>query len=78
MFGRIRAFLPVGGGLPDAVWEARHKGILLLLWAHAAFIPVFGVVRGYGAMHIVLESAPVPLLAALATWSGLSRGWKRR
>jgi serine phosphatase RsbU (regulator of sigma subunit) len=73
---RIREELPVGGGLPDATWRARHRGILLLLWAHAAFIPAFGMVRGYEGGHVLLESVPVPVIASVATWSGLSRKWK--
>ena len=74
--GRIRAHLPVGGGLPDATWRARHRGILLLLWAHGAFIPAFGALRGYDGLHVLFESLPVPALAAVATWSGFSRKWK--
>ena len=73
VISRIRGHLPVGGGLPDSTWQARHKGILLLLWAHAVFIPVFGMVRGYDGLHVLFESLPVPALAAIATWSGLSR-----
>ena len=76
LFIRIRRQLPVGGGLPDATWRARHQGILLLLWAHAAFIPAFGMARGYDGVHILLESVPVPALAAIATWSTLNRTWK--
>lgn len=73
---RIRAQLPVGGGLPDSTWRARHRGILLLLWAHALFIPAFGLARGYDPTHMLLESVPVPALAAVATWRGLGRKWK--
>jgi len=73
---RIRRLLPVGGGLPDASWRARHRGILLLLWAHAAFIPAFGLARGYEGLHVALESLPVPVIAAVVSWSGLGRKWK--
>ena len=73
---RLRRRLPVGGGLPDRIWTARHQGILLLLWAHAAFIPLFGMVRGYDATHVVLESIPVPAIAAIVSWTSISRKWK--
>ncbi|HUR49442.1 MAG TPA: SpoIIE family protein phosphatase [Acidimicrobiales bacterium] len=76
LLSRIRASLPVGGGLPDATWRARHQGIILLLWAHAAFIPAFGMFRGYDGLHVFLESVPVPALAAIATWSSLNRSLK--
>ena len=75
-FTRIRRLLPVGGGLPDASWRARHHGILLLLWVHAAFIPAFGMARGYSGLHVALESVPVPVIAAVVAWSGLGRKWK--
>ena len=69
----LRSRLPVGAGLPDQIWVARHRGILLLLWAHAAFIPAFGIVRGYDQMHVLLESVPVPAIAAIVSWASVSR-----
>ena len=70
---RIRAALPVGMPLPDRVWEGRHRGILVLLWAHAIAIPVFALARGYEPSHILLESAAVPTLAAFASFRSLDR-----
>ncbi|HUQ38950.1 MAG TPA: SpoIIE family protein phosphatase [Acidimicrobiales bacterium] len=60
-------WLPRGRTLPDDLWLARHRGVLALLWAHSAFIPVFAAVRGYSAMHAVVEGSIVPLTAVLAT-----------
>ncbi len=73
MLASVRRWLPRGNSLPDAHWERRHRAILVLLWVHAAFIPIFGVARGYGLLHVFSESLIVPVSAAAATMSALSR-----
>ncbi|HET9221300.1 MAG TPA: histidine kinase dimerization/phospho-acceptor domain-containing protein, partial [Roseiflexaceae bacterium] len=40
---QIRSRLPEGRPLPAAVWERRHRGILILLWLHAIGIVGFGI-----------------------------------
>ena len=40
--GRILHLVPRGRALPDDVWARRHKGVVVLLWVHAAGIPIFG------------------------------------
>ena len=70
---KVRHILPKGQALPDRVWRTRHTGVIVLLWAHALVIPVYAVVRGFSPMHTVLETAVVPLSAALAMWPGTSR-----
>jgi PAS domain S-box-containing protein len=70
LFWRV---LPQGRSLPAEAWERRHRVMLGLLWAHAAGIPLFGLVRGYSLGHSLLESSPVAAAAALAAFGGSSR-----
>ena len=42
---RVQAALPEGRPLPEATWQARHRGILILLWLHAIGITAFGRTR---------------------------------
>jgi methyl-accepting chemotaxis protein len=49
--------------LPDEVWEARHRFILLLLAAHVPAIAVFGAWRGIEATHLLFEASIPALLA---------------
>jgi signal transduction histidine kinase len=65
---RVRALLPEGGGLPDDVWERRHRAIVALLWANAIGLAAFGLIQGYGVIHALSESGIVAV-AALAAWS---------
>jgi serine phosphatase RsbU (regulator of sigma subunit)/anti-sigma regulatory factor (Ser/Thr protein kinase) len=69
----LREWLPRGNTLPDANWQQRHRGIVILLWVHAAIIPIFALVRGYGAAHVVTESLVLPFTAIFATSPAFSR-----
>jgi diguanylate cyclase (GGDEF)-like protein len=66
----VRATLPQGGSLPNEIWDRRHRGIVSLLWLHVAGIPVYGLVRGVGPTHIVME-ASIVAVATLAASSPL-------
>ena len=68
-----RRLLPVGGGLPDDEWASRHRGIVLLLWAHAIIVPIFAVIRGFSLTHALLESLILPTTALVAGYSALPR-----
>ncbi|MEA2932344.1 MAG: hypothetical protein QOI56_1129 [Actinomycetota bacterium] len=69
----VRDALPEGRTLPEELWTRRHRGILVLLWAHAALIPVFSLVRGFSFGHTLVEAAIVPVTALLASSPTLSR-----
>lgn len=71
--GRVARWLPSGRGLPARTWEKRHHGIVVLLWLHAAGLSVFGVVRGYGFVHSVLEGGIIAILAAASQRVGSIR-----
>ncbi len=69
----VRRLLPAGRRLPDDVWWQRHRGILVLLWAHAVAIPAYGLYQGYSLQHIGLESLIVPVTALSASLPRLDR-----
>lgn len=69
----LREILPRGRSLPEDVWERRHRGIVLLLLVHAVAVPVFAFMRGYPALHSLLEAAILPIAAAAATSPHFSR-----
>ncbi len=51
----------------------RHRGIVLLLWAHAVVIPGFALIRGFSPIHTALETLVLPVTALAANQSTLSR-----
>ena len=61
-----RSLLPSGGTLPLGVWRRRHRGIVVLLWLHVPALIGFGLVRGRGPVHLLVETAPVAVLAGLS------------
>jgi hypothetical protein len=69
----IRATLPEGGSLPNEIWDRRHRGIVALLWLHVVGIPVYGLIRGVGPIHIVMEASIVALATLAASTATLGR-----
>jgi len=69
----LRVVLPHGSPLDEEIWERRHRGIVLLLWVHAAGTAVFGVVRGVAAWHSAAEGAILAVCGLAA-----ARGRHRR
>lgn len=67
MLTAVRRILPTGRPLPEDVWRRRHRTILLLLWAHAGGLTVFGIVRGVEIWHSALEGSAVASFAVAAT-----------
>jgi hypothetical protein len=76
LVARALAKLPKGGSLDDDAWRRRHRGIVILLWAHVPSIIVFAQLMGEGALHGLLESLPVAALAVAASERWLSRLWR--
>ncbi len=70
-FARILRSLPAGKPLPQNVWASRHRGIVILLWAHIPALVVIGVAAGRPVIHTVGEvSAVIPFaFAAMRTTS---------
>jgi diguanylate cyclase (GGDEF)-like protein/PAS domain S-box-containing protein len=63
---RVRALLPRGGALAEDAWLARHRTILTVLWLHVIGVPIFGLIRGNGPLHLVVEVAPILAIAVAA------------
>jgi PAS domain S-box-containing protein/diguanylate cyclase (GGDEF)-like protein len=68
--GHLRHALPQGRTLPEDVWLRRHHALLVLLWAHAVGLTIFGIMRGYGAGHSVQEGLVIAALAGMAMLAG--------
>src|SRR4051795_9364244 len=69
------ATLPQGRTLPAAQWERRHRGMLALLWAHAAGLPVIALLYGMTLGESLLEGV---LVAAFAIAAMVPRHSARR
>jgi diguanylate cyclase (GGDEF)-like protein/PAS domain S-box-containing protein len=68
---RLLAALPRGETLPPAIWRRRHRTMLILVFAHAIGLAVFGITRGFGIGHSLLEGLPIASLGAIAAVSWL-------
>ncbi|HWD71955.1 MAG TPA: ATP-binding protein [Actinomycetota bacterium] len=66
LVGRIRAWLPEGGSLPEEAWWQRHRVLLVIIALHVPAIVIFAVVRGYGFRHGLLETSVVAAFGLLA------------
>jgi hypothetical protein len=63
----LLAQLPHGRTLPDASWRARHRALLVVLWAHVPGLALFAVHAGQAPAHALLDVAPVAVLALLGS-----------
>src|SRR5439155_16051320 len=59
-------YLPRGQALSEDVWRVRHRTLSYLLWAHAAGIFCFALVRGYAVPDAVVYAGIVGAFATLA------------
>lgn len=66
-------WLPRGGSLPESAWRARHRAVLVLLWAHVAAIPAYALLQGNGLVHSWVETAPVVMAATIASFLPMPR-----
>jgi diguanylate cyclase (GGDEF)-like protein len=65
--------LPQGRQLPEADWRARHRVIIIILFAHAAAIFAYGLATATGPAGAFLPAAPVALAALVASSPSLAR-----
>jgi len=70
----VIGLLPKGRGLDEEMWARRHQAIVTVLCVTAAGLAIFGMVRGYGVTHTVLETS---LLGACAIVAAQPRGPRR-
>ncbi|MDQ3957285.1 MAG: hypothetical protein M3273_03070 [Actinomycetota bacterium] len=73
LFRRVRASLPGGRSLPQALWERRHRALIVLLWIHVFGLWILAEARGSALGHATLEVGIVAATALLAAWRGLDR-----
>jgi len=66
-----REWLPRGRTLSPAAWQARHRGVVVLLWLHAAALPLLSLALGDTPAHALAHGA---VLAAFATLAGAVPG----
>jgi diguanylate cyclase len=60
------ASLPKGRMLPAHLARRRHRAIAWVLWAHVPGLLTFGLLQGYQPVHVLLDVAPVLVLAVVA------------
>lgn len=65
--------LPRGRTLPPDVWATRHRIMVRLVWLHALGLLIFGLARGYGLPHSLLEIVPVAGFAIIAASTQLGQ-----
>jgi signal transduction histidine kinase len=70
---RIRRLLPHGQTLPADELRRRHRALLVLVWIHALAVPLWGLYRGFGLGHSLLEGGAVAVWAVAATLVGARR-----
>ena len=69
----VRALLPEGRPLPYGVWQARHRGIVVLLWLHVVGLFAYGVSTLEQPLHVLAEVSAIAATALLASWPRLNR-----
>jgi diguanylate cyclase (GGDEF)-like protein len=74
MWRAARRMLPRGGTLPAEEWEARHRALLVFLWANVVALTAFGLATGhYGVAHNLVHVGSLLAFAVLGGARGLSR-----
>jgi signal transduction histidine kinase len=69
------SWLPSGKTLPDHQWEVRHRGMVLLLWAHVVALPLLALAYGRSVGHSIFEGSIIAVFAVPS--SLLTSGWRR-
>jgi diguanylate cyclase (GGDEF)-like protein/PAS domain S-box-containing protein len=63
---RLISALPEGRGLDEEMWRSRHRVVVGILCAHVPALALFGILRGFGVGHSILETAAVGAFAVVA------------
>ena len=64
---RVLGRLPRGNGPDDRAWDARHRGIVRLLWLHTVVLPLLSLAFGDSLWHALTHGAALAVPALLAT-----------
>jgi diguanylate cyclase (GGDEF)-like protein len=65
--------LPRGKTLPCEAWRARHRLMVLLVWAHVPALLLFALLRDKTLLHAALDVSPVAAFAVVAGRASLGR-----
>jgi diguanylate cyclase (GGDEF)-like protein len=69
-------FLPQGRWLPTPVWNQRHRGLTLLLWAHIPGLFAFALIRDFSPGAAAWQCAVLLPAASIAMIPRLSRNMR--
>jgi diguanylate cyclase (GGDEF)-like protein/PAS domain S-box-containing protein len=67
LWRKLRDALPRGQTLSPAEWEARHRAMLWILWAHVIFLPIFSLARGWSVAVSFGSTLPVAVAGIAGT-----------
>ena len=70
---KLLSSLPKGETLAESAWASRHRGILTVLWLHAAGVPLFGLYMGAPSSLCMVGGSVLALVAALAHLPAIPR-----
>jgi signal transduction histidine kinase len=70
---RVRSALPHGQLLPEQAWNARHRGIVALLWTLVPPLVLFSLLSGAALGRSLSETLPIISLTVTASLRRLSR-----
>jgi diguanylate cyclase (GGDEF)-like protein len=70
---RRPAFLPEGRRLSDEIWARRHRGLTWFLAAHVPALIIFGLVRGYPVLDVLIDMGALLVAIVFAALPWLSR-----
>src|SRR3954471_4116928 len=73
---RLLGFLPRGSTLPDAVWERRHRIMLLVVALQLAALATAGVTTGTSPQRLAYLLGPILLCGLAAAEPTASRRWR--
>jgi diguanylate cyclase (GGDEF)-like protein/PAS domain S-box-containing protein len=69
----LRAWLPRGRSLPDRDWERRHRAMLVILWAYAVALPIFGLTQGFSPAAAFVPVLPIVIAGIAASLHRVGR-----
>ena len=72
-FTRVIGTMPKGAGLPEHLWQQRHRWVLSILACHAIGLPVFGLLNGVPILHLIGAAVGLTGLIGLAMEERISR-----
>jgi hypothetical protein len=72
---KLDRYLPKGDPITDELWASRHNMVLTLLGLHVVGLGIYGIVRGYAVLHVVIELGAVAVIA-VAAQRARTRAWQ--